>query len=572
MNLGSLLRAAQTRLGLRAVGPRRRPPLAPPLRPLVALVRPAAHAAVPSPQVTGPVPAKAPGDPSRDYPWMATMHRLAAMGYVEEEYFIEGTANRYDTAVPLGTNGTVVQSGLPYRTRIIVRRPASPAKFNGTVLAEWQNVTAGYDLDAMWGASFEHVMRSGYVWVGVSAQRVGVQAPPNGLAQWSPTRYGTLDVTANGQVTDDALSYDIFAQAVQALRQPVGVRPLGPLSAQRVFAIGASQSAGRLQVFINALHPLIGDPVDAYMLYIGGGRVRSDLTVPIFKLISETDVPVQVAARQPDTPRFRYWEVAGTSHSGRRTVLNSRPLLARDGVAPTTGDCEFPPYPRVPVQHVTNAAFDHMVRWVRDGVEPPTAALVATEGAVIQRDARGNALGGIRLAEFDVATALNSGANTGAAFCRLYGTYQPFTQEVIDALYPTHSAYVAPVFAQTHANVRAGYVVPEDAKRTLSVALHGIIGRGTPCNAACRSAQDLLEATYFYAHTSGRDDALAAHVTAYIRLVARADAVGWEKTPLARLILRDYVRDVRELERRGRLSAVSASQLAEAAEAILATP
>ncbi len=538
------------------------------------LVHPAANAAVPSPTVIGPVPSQAPGSASRDYPWLATMHDLAAVGYVEEEFFIEGTANRYNTTVPLGTNGSVVSGGHPYRTRIIVRRPVSPWKFNGTVLAEWQNVSAGYDLDAMWGASFEHITRSGYAWVGISAQRVGVQAPPNGLKNWSPTRYGSLDVTAGGTVVDDALSYDIYAQALQALRQPTGVRPLGKLDAKRVLAIGASQSAGRLAVFVNALHPLIGDPVDAYLLYIGGGRVRSDLSVPIFKLISETDVPVQVASRQPDTPLFRFWEVAGASHSGRRTVLNTRPLLARDGVAPAVGDCARPPFPRVPIHYVINAVYEHMVRWVREGVQPPSAPPVTTDGAVIQRDTYGNALGGIRLSEFAIPTALNSGANTGAAFCILYGTYIPFEQSVIDQLYPTHGSYVVPAINQAHDTVRDGYVLWQDALRTKHLAAHSIVGSGVPCSTTCRAGQDLLEATYFYTYTAGRDDELAHKVISAIKAITRGEASGGQTQVLAnkiaRHVLNDYVEDVQRLKAKGKLSQVSAAELVTGATAILA--
>jgi hypothetical protein len=211
-----------------------------------ALATSAVQAAVPNPLVSGPIPAGAPpGSATRDYPWMATMHSLSAVGYVEEEYFFEGTANRYSTPAPIGTTGSVLDSGHPYRTRMVVRRPIAPERFNGTVLAEWQNVTAGYDLDAMWGASFEHIIRSGYAWVGISAQRVGVQGDPNGLKNWSPLRYGSLDVTKGGTITDDALSYDIYAQAMQAIRHPAGVSPLGTLVAQRVLAIGASQSASR---------------------------------------------------------------------------------------------------------------------------------------------------------------------------------------------------------------------------------------------------------------------------------------------------------------------------------------
>ena len=46
----------------------------------------------PEPPGTGPSPSAPPGDPSRNYPFFATNHDLAKWGYVEEEFFIEGTA------------------------------------------------------------------------------------------------------------------------------------------------------------------------------------------------------------------------------------------------------------------------------------------------------------------------------------------------------------------------------------------------------------------------------------------------------------------------------------------------
>jgi hypothetical protein len=57
-----------------------------------------------------------------------------------------------------------------------------------------------------------------------------------------------------------------------------------------------------------------------------------------------------------------------------------------------------------------------MTAWVQKGVAPPIAPRIEIEGNEIKRDTRGNALGGIRLAEFDPAVALNSGANTGDGF------------------------------------------------------------------------------------------------------------------------------------------------------------
>ena len=131
----------------------------------------------------------------------------------------------------------------------MVRRPASPARFNGTVVVEWNNVTAGRDLDIDWFQAGAYLVRNGYVWVGVSAQRVGVDH----LRQWSPARYGSLDVTADGTIEDDALSYDIFSAVGEAAREPGDVDLLGGLVAERVFATGHSQSASRLSVYLNVI-------------------------------------------------------------------------------------------------------------------------------------------------------------------------------------------------------------------------------------------------------------------------------------------------------------------------------
>src|SRR4051812_42477552 len=201
-----------------------------------------------APTVTGPVASTAvPGNPSHNYTFFATDHPMAVNGYVEEEYFLEGTANRYNTpagptAGSPGTTGSVIDGGHPYKTRVIVRRPADSKNFNGTVLVEWTNVTNGFDAENLWFFGWEHIVCAGYAWVGVSAQRVGVDR----LKTWNATRYGTLDVTQGGTVTGDALSYDIFAQAGQAVRTPGTVNVLGNLHPKYVIATGESQSAQRL--------------------------------------------------------------------------------------------------------------------------------------------------------------------------------------------------------------------------------------------------------------------------------------------------------------------------------------
>ena len=85
------------------------------------------RADVPVPAVTGPVKvtAKAP-DPSHGYPFNSSAIDLSAKGYVEEEFFIEGAANRYTLVT--GATGSVADSGHHYKTRVVVRRPATAKK------------------------------------------------------------------------------------------------------------------------------------------------------------------------------------------------------------------------------------------------------------------------------------------------------------------------------------------------------------------------------------------------------------------------------------------------------------
>src|SRR6185436_12259612 len=126
-------------------------------------------------------------------------------------------------------------------TRLIVRRPASQARFNGVVIVEWFNVTNQYDTDVLWLYQKEFFIREGYAWVGVSAQNTGLSAARTGLKAWSPTRYGMLDVTNGGAVSGDGLAADIYSQAGAAVRDAPVV--LGGLKPTYVIAAGQSQTA-----------------------------------------------------------------------------------------------------------------------------------------------------------------------------------------------------------------------------------------------------------------------------------------------------------------------------------------
>lgn len=412
--------------------------------------------------VVGPIPGSVPGDRLSDvlddtYPFFSTPIDLAARGYVEEEFYLSGFADGWDTA------GTRVATDVAYTTRMVVRRPVNPVRFSGTVLVEWQNVTAGYDLDALWN---EGVIRAGYAWVGVSAQRVGV----NQLRGWSPTRYGNLDVTGGAAYVTDQLSYDIFAQAAKSIRSPGAVAPLGPLQARTVLAIGASQSAGRMTVYYDRVLPQVEPVFDGYAFIVGAAPTRVG-DEPVFQVLSETDV--RTPLRPADTDRFRRWEVAGSAHSGWAGQVYRRPIQERDlGSAPVY-ECNRPPFSRVPMHHVTASAYHHLTLWVRTGQAPPTAEPLAfNPDGTKARNELGIALGGIRLSQVDVPVARNTGDNSGPSFCFLFGSHEPFDEATLRSLYPTHGGYVARVVRSDVANVQAGYLLPADARENLDEATH----------------------------------------------------------------------------------------------------
>ncbi len=426
---------------------------------------------VPAPAVAGPVANTSPvGDPAHGYPFLASDVNLASAGYVEEEFLISGQASRYTIT---GTaTATIANSGHPYATRIVVRRPVSPARFNGTVIAEWMNVSNQWDQEVDWFQSHEHFLREGYAWVGVSAQRAGLHSA-TGLRTWSPSRYGALDVTVGNTINDDALSYDVFSQAVKAVRAPAGVDPLGPLAApDYVIATGHSQSAGRLRTYANSIQPL-ANILDAVVLHGGGGAMRTDLPTPIFRINSEGDIASGIGngARAADSPIFRNWEVAGASHGDWKLITDYGPLRKRDigtypgGYPGEPNTCALPSLSRVPQHMVQNALYDHTFNWVAYGIAPPSAPVITTTGTnTVVRDSLGLGLGGIRLAQHEAPLRVNSGSNTGPGFCFLDGSSVPLTDAQLATLYPTVQSYVDEVVEVTLANAAKGYI-PSDFTR-----------------------------------------------------------------------------------------------------------
>ena len=526
----------------------------------------AATADVPTPKVTRP-PADPPGTAGRNYPFFATDVVLADYGYVEEEFFYEGTANTY-SAPELGRDAEITKSGIPYRSRLIVRRPSAQSRFNGIAFVEWLNVTNGYDTDVLWLYQKEFLVREGYAWIGISAQDGGLSRAPNGIKVWSPKRYGTLDVTGGGIVTEASLNFDIFGQAGAAVRQVPAV--LGGLRLTHVIAAGQSQSAGRLVPYLNGVHPRA--PVfDAALLTVNNGALRTDLAIPVIKVLSESERGT--SRREAESAKTRIWTVAGSTHSEQYSLLSRAAFLKRDLNLDAQDGCETPARSRVEIRYVYNAATDWLVRWIKQGAVPPAGRPFEFDESGVKRDVHGNVLGGIRLAEIEAPVARES-----AELCGLGGTHVPLAPDVINRLYPTHDAYVKKVATASEAAVRAGFLLPADAAQTLNAARRSIWGRQLTCGPLCADVRQfplnpssqLLSKQTSFLMIKGSGALVQAMDTVTLRLAegytaGETTAAGRRKFAEAVQAIDQYVARVRESRRERHLAAETEALLLQQA-------
>ena len=417
---------------------------------------------------------------------------LAANGYVEEEFFAAGTACGYDAQPDASDDGhwtcAASDDTASYRTRILVRRPADADRFSGVLLVEWLNVSGGFDADPDWAFGHEEIFRAGHAYVGVSAQAVGVVGgvarlnlsgvPTPGLLGFSPARYGSVSHPG------DRFSFEIFRQIGRALREATEV--LGGLRPRYVIAIGESQSAYYLTTFINALHPLspvydgffvhsrgagaaplTGEPIDPPNA-TAGVRIRTDHDARVLVLEAEGDLVGPLAcrlARQPDSDRLRWWEVAGTSHADSYLI----------GAASALMGCDW----RInegPHKFVAQAALHALVRWVTQGTPPPSAARIEFASGSPARIARyeaGIAIGGVRTPHVDVPVVVLSGEGppgTGKALGWLVGSTTPLAADELARRYTDEAGYRRAFTEALDQAIEAGFLLPAHRDELLAQA------------------------------------------------------------------------------------------------------
>ena len=437
---------------------------------------------------------------------------IGSVGYAAREFFVSGTASSYAPTGELGPDGdwTVTPSGTAdYTTRIVVLTPADRTRFNGTVLVEWLNVSGGIDAPAVWMMAHREILRAGYTYVTVSAQKVGVDGGVSltgidmSLKSQDPARYAPLSHPG------DAFCYDIFSQVGELVRAD-GV--LDGLRAECVIAVGESQSAMFLTTYVNAVDPLarVYDGFLVHSRFAGAAPLegesifdesrsavpqavsfRPDLRVPLLTIITETDLFGGVRfgyyfARQPENEWLRVWEIPGAAHADNYTIqvapIDSGSAPLADIVAayaPTKSlmGQQLGHYINFAPQHhyVAQAAIAALNGWVRTGEPAPTAAPIKvseTDQPQPILDPNGLAQDGVRTPWVDVPIARTSGVGADESImAMIFGSGEPFDTATLRRLYPGGpTEYLERFTAALDTAIQSGFILQADRAEILELA------------------------------------------------------------------------------------------------------
>ena len=448
-------------------------------------------------------------------------------GYIEDEYFLTGTANIYEE----DARGTlsVRTPDAPYTTRILVRRPADASRFSGNVVIEVLNATAMYDIDRDWMLTWRKIVRDGDIYIGFTSKGHVVDA----LKRFDPIRYAdinwanpTPDREAPGPIGFDflpayelGLVWDMLIDLAKVLRTDSPMNPIAEYGKNWLYLAGWSQSGSYLARIINTFAYLPencanGPLFDGYFntgsgagnkvlnsyatstrFFLGGGAPNGSILCskePLMAVNTESENRGVFWYGDFDEPncKFRTWQIPCSSHDTQYTLIDYYAPMMDDMKKANTvqswegleGEAMNNPY-----EPIFSAALQALFRWVREGVPAPHAPKLETEmtyvptdktGALIAncKDVFGNARGGIRhpFADCPTATYQSYTDREDGKIQMMFGTAKPFSPEKLAALYGNLANYRRLVEKSADEAIAKGFVLAEDreelVERTVAIA------------------------------------------------------------------------------------------------------
>jgi len=333
------------------------------------------------PEVSGPV--TGPGTMYESVQSLAPGKELSNFNYEAKEYFVSGTAN-----------------GRPYKTRVVVRKPVSSARFNGLVLAEPMHPSGSahmFEFTSIYG------MSTGYIAVDMLIG--GMQQ----VIDHNPERYKDFRI-------EPSQNNEVIAQIGSLMRAKQSSSPLAGLAVRKMILAGTSATAGTLINYLPA-HMVYRTPdmqriFDGFMPTSNGSVIRQ-IDVPLIHVPTMLEVRgANVTGRQDgDAPgdQYRVYEFPGMGH-----------VDSRDNVRLIPNPCKYPTN-QFPAQAFMSVALHHLFQWVDKGIVPPGADRIwkdrneKNDGSPMVMDEHGNPRGGVRNTYVDVPTASHNVPNEAAA-------------------------------------------------------------------------------------------------------------------------------------------------------------
>lgn len=437
---------------------------------------------------------------------------LNKYGYREEEFYLQGIAPAITAA---GEN----RFDVPYTTRILVRKPADPARFNGTVIIEpfsWFG-----ERGAGWILTRDYLLRRGYAYVGYTLNTNQPRVDPKFMAdtpaaeaeqiaqygrivnfdfmrRYDYARYAPLGTYydpehfSRGTAPDPfpPQSQGIAAQLALLLKTPATQGPLAGFDVQRIYVNSWAVTA---QVWMDYLDqgrhqqwrmpddtPLIDAYMTGRMAYgeVGGEVMRLPRQmpegVPFVTVYSQSELMHDVfegiaLPADTDSPQLRYYEVTGMPHLRLADLgTDHTERLAADIGKGNDPRCQT--LYDEPAELVVSALLDRMDRWVREGTPMPKAPRVVRDGkAAARAPATGNLQGGVRPPWVQVPSAVYlTDQETGCGL--IYDTKVAYAKDVLGRHYANFNRYAQKFEEAKAVSIQEGYLLPEDAAGLQPVA------------------------------------------------------------------------------------------------------
>jgi len=432
---------------------------------------------------------------------------LEDYGFIEHEYILKGSANVYEW--PLRQKYPNVRTeGVPYGSRILVRKPKDPKDFNGIVVVELLNYASQYDRAIPgWGHCFEYYLDKGMAWVGVTIRDVTMDV----LKRFDPERYQEIDFpnplpperrgkpddsygNAN-QDKENGLRWDMISQLSALIHSSRYDNPFYGYEIKQIMATGAT--GGDLSLYVSGIHPLHclenkSSVYDGFLIYMTGApgsinqmapkmteldeRAKYYSEVPLIHILTTGDMlgggfhpDWSYMQRRPDADepgkKLRRYEIGGC---GVRAAFDKKRCVCQEDVERAKAlwkesvNYEY----EYPVRYILRAATEALILWMQKGIAPPHSPLLETEreypDTEFKRDEVGNTAGGIRLPYVDVP--LYRYHEEGGAV-RL-------PDEMIHRLYKDKNDYFEKVAVSTLDALEGRWILKEDAVKILLEALN----------------------------------------------------------------------------------------------------